>query len=441
MPKPIPSTSASSTSSAMPAAPISRGPKDLSKRTYKVVTRTMAGDICIGLLKSKAFKAMVMPAVAVGVLFAVTNPAGWLVATVAAGVFTGVILFPGSKMKQKLAFEFTTWARLFKSSNYDKINGWKKPGQVLGDIYLGALPDRLAYDGERLTNGEGVETVISVNEEWETQPLGVSIPYTTADWAELGAEYHAIVAKDHALLEIRDMERGADIIHDTVSQGKNVFVHCRGGVGRSATAIAAYLIKYQGMSPEQAANIIQASRPQSTIQKKMTRLKGYARHCANERTRPLQEASDRLRTSENTLLVLQASVRSMEGQDRVRQRSFTNWLTDAAKKPKPPSMSLMPKTQKPKQPPTPRRRDINGSELWSSYQGAAMPKTGTEKPKPPATLRTPKTGARKSKPKQPPTPRRVTFQIPEEPQIPSVVDDLRGELLQHNRFPAKNNFL
>jgi len=53
----------------------------------------------------------------------------------------------------------------------------------------------------------------------------------------------------------------ADQIHDLLSKGDNVLVHCVAGVSRSATMIIAYLIKYRKMGYHAAFNFVKNNRP------------------------------------------------------------------------------------------------------------------------------------------------------------------------------------
>ena len=50
-------------------------------------------------------------------------------------------------------------------------------------------------------------------------------------------------------------------IHEAVSSGGKVFVHCMAGVSRSATVLAAYLIRFHGLSPDEAIALLIERRP------------------------------------------------------------------------------------------------------------------------------------------------------------------------------------
>jgi protein-tyrosine phosphatase len=60
---------------------------------------------------------------------------------------------------------------------------------------------------------------------------------------------------------------GSTAINDSLRKGKKVYVHCRNGHGRSPALVAAYLMRYKGMSIEEAAKTIKLKRPESHLEK------------------------------------------------------------------------------------------------------------------------------------------------------------------------------
>jgi protein-tyrosine phosphatase len=42
---------------------------------------------------------------------------------------------------------------------------------------------------------------------------------------------------------------------------KNVYVHCKAGRGRSVAVVLAYLVKWQGLSAEEAQKVVHSVRP------------------------------------------------------------------------------------------------------------------------------------------------------------------------------------
>jgi len=259
------------------------------KKTKKV-SREIFSDLAIGILKSRIFRSLVIAAIAGILSAAIFNPAGWIVALAVILTFalSLALQFP-NKGWQKFTFEISTIARLMKGKNYNEIFSLDAANGPR--IILGALPNRLSLDGERLVNAEEIGAVLSVNEDWEKTPTGLSVPYTATDWAELGIagnNYKQITVLDHHPLDEEQFHEVADWIRDRLADGKNIYVHCRGGNGRSAMAIASYLIKHQNMSNETATQAVERAertillgRQISTIRKKRDYLVRHAKSCSN----------------------------------------------------------------------------------------------------------------------------------------------------------------
>ncbi len=249
-------------------------------KAEKVVQRCLVGDLALGIVKSKFFRATVFSGLAVGALFltfhllALSPPSWWMITATAGGGLAIAMLaqLPFFKGKQKLEFEVSALSRLF-TNNYNEITTSNE-----AKIFLGALPNRLRSEGERLANKEQIEAVFSMNEDWERSPLGLSLPYTKQDWNDLDIAYGELIVRDHTLLNDKALHEAADFIHNRLQEGKNVYVHCRAGCGRSAMGIAAYLIKYGGKPANEACKIIKTGRPVSTIWNKLERLKEFERN-------------------------------------------------------------------------------------------------------------------------------------------------------------------
>lgn len=65
------------------------------------------------------------------------------------------------------------------------------------------------------------------------------------------------------LLTILNDSKILNIMHDYISSGKNVLVHCAMGVQRSATIVACYLLKYYNADINTTILHIKHRRPQS----------------------------------------------------------------------------------------------------------------------------------------------------------------------------------
>lgn len=51
--------------------------------------------------------------------------------------------------------------------------------------------------------------------------------------------------------------------NDVIAIGKSVAFHCYAGMGRTGTALALFLVKFRGFSPQEAIQIVRRIRPGS----------------------------------------------------------------------------------------------------------------------------------------------------------------------------------
>lgn len=80
-------------------------------------------------------------------------------------------------------------------------------------------------------------------EKKETPPDGIDI----YSWIPVG-DGHAPTQEQ--------LDIGTAIINEAVKNGKNVYVHCKNGHGRSPTMVAGYFVRYQGKTVDEAVAMI-----------------------------------------------------------------------------------------------------------------------------------------------------------------------------------------
>ena len=150
-----------------------------------------------------------------------------------------------------------------------------------GRIVLGVLPDdqMLKSVKGQLNDGRQI-SVLSAVEDFELE-----VPFTykqrhpvtgvveekvfrSFNSAALGDAWKHISTPDYRPVKGDLIDKGADFIAKEVANGRNVYVHCKSGKGRSATMVAAYLIKYRGFSADEAVTLIKSQRSQVSIAKK-----------------------------------------------------------------------------------------------------------------------------------------------------------------------------
>ena len=115
-----------------------------------------------------------------------------------------------------------------------------------------------------LTNYRTVENILS-----EEKPL-VKITHilTVAEElnyekeaASLKIEYKQIPADDYDSFDLQSyFTEMTDFIHQCLLNQGKIIVHCLMGVSRSATTVMAYLIRFQGLTSEEAFDLVKEKR-------------------------------------------------------------------------------------------------------------------------------------------------------------------------------------
>ena len=137
-------------------------------------------------------------------------------------------------------------------------------------------------DLERLAR-EGVTLIVSLVEDEEFYDKWPGGPREFIDYAEhLGMRVVRLPTRDFGAPSQEEACRVLRVIHEELERGGKVVVHCYGGIGRTGTLLAAYLIVYEGYTRQEAVEEVSRihARPQSPEQEyllyalEMMRLRG-----------------------------------------------------------------------------------------------------------------------------------------------------------------------
>ena len=128
-----------------------------------------------------------------------------------------------------------------------KLRNWWDP--VTDEVILGARP--IGNDPQRFAK-LGIKGVVNMCEE---------MPGPVSQYEKLGIEQLWLPTVDFNHPSDSDVEKGADFIQKHVELGDKVYIHCKAGRARSATVVLWWLVKYLGMSPEEAQAKLLEARP------------------------------------------------------------------------------------------------------------------------------------------------------------------------------------
>ena len=100
---------------------------------------------------------------------------------------------------------------------------------------------------------QGIKSVVTVRE--------IALP---SDWFNGGdIDYLHLQVEDFGAPNMEELVQAVDFIDQQISSGKPVMVHCAAGKGRTGAVLAAYLVKKQNLTADQAIERLRGMRPGS----------------------------------------------------------------------------------------------------------------------------------------------------------------------------------
>lgn len=138
---------------------------------------------------------------------------------------------------------------------YERIQKHAWFEQVMPQLWQGGAP---SYDRDYdfiLENG--IDAVLDVRAEREDD---------RSLFDENGISYLKIPVLDVMVPSAEQLDEGTAFIHQQIEAGNTVLVHCAKGRGRSASMLAAYLMRYEGYTYEQAKELLVSKRALTNLQ-------------------------------------------------------------------------------------------------------------------------------------------------------------------------------
>lgn len=148
---------------------------------------------------------------------------------------------------------------------YESILGHRWFDQITPAVWLGGAPSE-ERDYQFILDHD-ITAVINIRAERADDEAF----YVEHDIHHIRYEVPDVTVPDESVID-----HAADWMKREVDDGRVVLVHCAKGRGRSATLVAAYLMREEGMSFEEANELMKTKRPLTKLESKHhSRLSGW----------------------------------------------------------------------------------------------------------------------------------------------------------------------
>jgi protein-tyrosine phosphatase len=134
--------------------------------------------------------------------------------------------------------------------------------QIEDNLYVGPQYRQM---GRGVLARAGITASVNMRSEFDDAAHGLDFEH-----------YCHLPTVDDTAPTIEQLDLGVAFIRGAIEQGRKVYIHCAGGIGRAPTMAAAYLID-QGIALEEAVKAIQKVRPFiNIVPEQMEQLRLYA---------------------------------------------------------------------------------------------------------------------------------------------------------------------
>lgn len=138
---------------------------------------------------------------------------------------------------------------------YEKIQRHRWFDEITPNLWLGGAP-HYPRDYDTLLDA-GIDAVVNIRAERHDD-------YEL--YKRHGIEYLQLKVYDILIPPPEIIDEGVEFIRKHVEDDKVVLIHCAKGRGRSVTLLAAYLMRHEGMTFDEADKLLSEKRPLSNLQ-------------------------------------------------------------------------------------------------------------------------------------------------------------------------------
>ncbi len=131
---------------------------------------------------------------------------------------------------------------------------WLIPGKLLAGEYPGYATDPGTRLKMRRFLDLGVDTFIDLTEAHELHPYAPSL-HLEAETRQQTVSHRRMSIRDLSVPPRQQMRDILDNIDGAIAEGRTVYVHCWGGIGRTGTVVGCYLVRHGNSGDEALAEI------------------------------------------------------------------------------------------------------------------------------------------------------------------------------------------
>ena len=157
---------------------------------------------------------------------------------------------------------------------YERVQGHRWFDRVAPQLWLGGAPT-YERDYQFLLDND-IDAVLDMRAEREGD---------RAFYERHGIKYRRLEVLDATVPADEYLSEGADWINEQIENGRTVLVHCAKGRGRSATLVAAYMMRHEDLPYDECRDIMKGVRPLVKLEgRHRRRLEDWHRRTQRERT-------------------------------------------------------------------------------------------------------------------------------------------------------------
>lgn len=133
---------------------------------------------------------------------------------------------------------------------YERVQGHRWFDRITPNLWLGGAP---TYERDyQFLLDNNITAVLDMRAEREGD---------REFYERHGISYKRLEVLDATVPGDEYMTEGADWIDEQIDEGRTVLVHCAKGRGRSATLVAAYLMRHEGLPYDECFTMMKETRP------------------------------------------------------------------------------------------------------------------------------------------------------------------------------------